>query len=74
MQKMKQMVAIKKPLPPFLRLHTGKHPCSSADNGGASSPGSQVATMTELSAQVSFNPVHPDGTNPARAPQSIESE
>ena len=74
MQKMKQMVAIKKPAPPFLRLHTGNHPCSSADNGSASSPGNQAAAMTELSAHVGFNPVHPDGANPARAPQSIESE
>ncbi|HPA19313.1 MAG TPA: radical SAM protein [Verrucomicrobiae bacterium] len=31
-QKMKQEVAIRKPTPPFLRLHTGTHPC--ADGAG----------------------------------------
>ncbi|MBI5396141.1 MAG: radical SAM protein [Verrucomicrobia bacterium] len=51
-QKMKQEVAINKPPPPFLRLHTGDHPCSGCTSC-APQPMPEDSTVTiELSAKV----------------------
>ncbi|MBI5684345.1 MAG: radical SAM protein [Verrucomicrobia bacterium] len=60
MEKTAAEVREKKHAPPFLPMHTGHHPCSSA------------ATAMVLSAQARLHPIQPDGTEPARIPQTIE--